>query len=69
MIVRKITSGGRKHITEYPICNDSQKTGDRPEEVIRVDTMEMAALLLRYFQGGFLSQADRDRVTDALRHV
>ena len=45
------------------------ETGDRPEEVIRVDTMEMAALLFRYFQGGYLSQADRDRVTDALRHV
>lgn len=68
LIIRKMVLGSsRSRITVYSVCNDARETGAGPEEVIRVDDLELAALVLRYLRGDPLKDPDQDLAREALR--
>ena len=68
MIIEKHRVGahGRKII--YTVCNSIADTGEiRTEEIVRFDTLELAAIVLRYLRGDSLSEADEYRAKEAIK--
>ena len=68
MIIEKHRVGahGRKII--YTVCNSIADTGEiRTEEIARFDTLELAAIVLRYLRGDSLSEADEYRAKEAIK--
>lgn len=71
MIITRYTIGtGKNRRSVYAICTTPQENGSsRPEEVTRFDTMEAAALVLRYLTGAALDAEDAARAREILRTV
>ena len=71
MIISAHTIGaGKKRSKVYAICTTPAENGSsRPEEVTRFDTMEAAALVLRYLTGAALDAEDTARAREILRTV
>lgn len=71
MIISAHTIGtGKRRSRVYAICTTPQENGSsRPEEVTRFDTMEAAALVLRYLTGAALDAEDTARAREILRTV
>ena len=71
MIITRYTIGtGKNRRSVYAICTTPQENGSsRPEEVTRFDTMEAAALVLRYLTGAALDAEDTARAREILRTV
>ena len=68
MIIEKHRVGahGRKAI--YTICNSIVETGEsRADEIARLVTLELAAIVLRYLRGDSLSEADTYRAKEAIK--
>lgn len=71
MIITCYTIGaGKKRSKVYAICTTPAENGSsRPEEITRFDTMEAAALVLRYLTGAALEAEDAARAREILRTV
>ena len=71
MIITRYTIGtGKNRRSVYAICTTPQENGSsRPEEITRFDTMEAAALVLRYLTGAALDAEDAARAREILRPV
>ena len=62
MIIEKHHVGAHGKTTIYTLCNSIADTGEsRTEEIARFDTLELAAIVLRYLRGDSLSEADEYR--------
>lgn len=71
MIITSQTIGaGKKRSTVYTICTTPAENGNSyPHEVCRFDTMEAAALALRYLSGAALDAEDTARAREILHSV
>ena len=68
MIIEKHRVGARGRKTIYTICNSIAETGEsRTDEIARFDTLELAAIVLRYLRGDSLSEADTYRAKEAIK--
>ena len=67
MIIEKKEVGAYGKKTKYAVCADVTETGDKPREIIRVDTLELATIIMRYMRGDSLSEADEYRAHEAIR--
>ena len=68
IITTKTIGTGKNRRSVYVICTTPQENGSsRPEEITRFDTMEAAALVLRYLTGAALDAEDAARVREILR--
>ena len=67
MVIEKLHVGahGRKII--YAVCADQTETGDKPHEIARFDTLDVATAVLRYMRGDSLSEADEYRAKEAIK--
>ena len=67
MIIEKHRVGAHGRKTIYTICNSIAETGEsRTDEIARFDTLELAAIVLRYLRGDSLSEADEYRAKAAI---
>lgn len=71
MIITRYTIGtGKNRRNVYAIYTTPQENGSsRPEEITRFDTMEAAAIVLRYLTGAALDAEDAARAREILRPV
>ena len=71
MIIERHTIGaGRKSKNVYGICTTPAENGsDRPLEIARFQTLEQAALVLRYMAGGDLNQDEAEFARVAMRQA
>ena len=53
----------------YVICNDHSETGDYPHELIRVDSLKKAALLLRYLRGDLITDSETHQALEILDEI
>lgn len=69
MIIEKHTLGaGKRRHDVYAIVNTPAESGDRyGSELARFDDLETAATVLRYMNGGELSEADTIRAQEAMK--
>lgn len=68
MIIEKHRVGAHGRKTIYKICNSIAETGEsRTDEIARFDTLELAAIVLRYLRGDSLSEADEYRAKEAIK--
>ena len=68
MIIEKHRVGAHGRRAIYPICNSMAETGEsRTDEIARFDTLELAAIVLRYLRGDSLSEADEYRAKEAIK--
>lgn len=68
MIIEKHRVGAHGRKTIYTICNSIAETGEsRTDEIARFDTLETAAIVLRYLRGDSLSEADEYRAKEAIK--
>ena len=68
MIIEKHNVGAHGRKTIYTICNSIADTGaDRTDEIARFDTLDTAAIVLRYLRGDSLSEADTAAAKEALK--
>ena len=68
MIIEKHRVGAHGRKTIYTICNSIAETGEsRTDEIARFDTLELAAIVLRYLRGDSLSEADEYRAKEAIK--
>ena len=68
MIIEKHRVGAHGRKTIYTICNNIAETGEsRTDEIARFDTLELAAIVLRYLRGDSLSEADEYRAKEAIK--
>ena len=68
MIIEKHNVGAHGRKTIYTICNSIADTGEsRTDEIARFDTLETAAIVLRYLRGDSLSEADTAAAKEALK--
>lgn len=69
MIIEKLNIGAHTKTLKYAVCADATETGDRPQEIARFDTLEEAAIVLRYMNGGQISEDDEQRAKEAIKKV
>lgn len=70
MIIVKANIGANSKKTVYKVCNDVGETGELyPCEICRFDSLEVAAIVMRYLRGDYLSETDAERAHDALKKV
>lgn len=68
MIIERHRVGAHQRKTIYAICNSIADTGEsRTDEIARFDTLETAAIVLRYLRGDGLSEADTAAAKEALK--
>lgn len=68
MIIEKMNIGANGKRTVYRVCNDASETGETmPREICRFNSLEVAAIVMRYLRGDYLSEADAERAHDALK--
>ena len=68
MIIEKYNVGAQGRKIIYTVCNSIADTGEsRTEEIARFDTLELAAIVLRYLRGDSLSEADTYRAKEAIK--
>ena len=68
MIIEKHRVGAHGRKTIYTICNSIAETGEsRTDEIARFDTLELAAIVLRYLRGDSLSEADTETAKEAIK--
>ena len=68
MIIEKHRVGAHGRKTIYTICNSIAETGEsRTDEIARFDTLELAAIVLRYLRGDSLSEADEYRAKEVIK--
>jgi hypothetical protein len=68
MIIEKQRIGAHGHTTIYRLCNSIADTGaERTDEIARFDTLETAAIVLRYLRGDSLSEADTAAAKEAIK--
>lgn len=68
MIIERHRVGAHQRKTIYAICNSIADTGEsRTDEIARFDTLETAAIVLRYLRGDSLSEADTAAAKEALK--
>ena len=68
MIIERHRVGAHQRKTIYAICNSIADTGEsRTDEIARFDTLETAAIVLRYLRGDSLSEADTAVAKEALK--
>ena len=68
MIIERHRVGAHQRKTIYAICNSIVDTGEsRTDEIARFDTLETAAIVLRYLRGDSLSEADTAAAKEALK--
>lgn len=68
MIIEKQRIGAHGKTTIYTLCNSIADTGEScTDEIARFDTLELAAIVLRYLRGDSLSAADEYRAKEAIK--
>lgn len=68
MIIERHRVGAHQRKTIYAICNSIADTGEScTDEIARFDTLELAAIVLRYLRGDSLSEADEYRAKEAIK--
>ena len=67
MEIERRRVGAHSKQTRYALCADAQPTGAALREIVAFDSLELAAMALRYMNGGSMSEADENRVKDALK--
>ena len=67
MIIEKRQIGAQGKRTIYAVCADATETGDKPHEITRADTLELATIIMRYMRGDSLSEADKYRAREAIK--
>ena len=67
MIIEKLNIGAHTKTVKYAVCADATETGDRPQEIARFDTLELATVVMRYMRGDSLSETDEYRAKEALK--
>ena len=67
MVIEKYNIGAHGKRTVYAVCADAQETGDKLHEIARFDTLELAAIAMRYLRGDSLSEADTLKAQEAIR--
>ena len=67
MIIDKLNIGAHTKTVKYAVCADATETGDRPQEIARFDTLELATVVMRYMRGDSLSETDEYRAKEALK--
>ena len=67
MIIDKLNIGAHCKSVKYAVCADATETGDRPQEIARFDTLELATVVMRYMRGDSLSETDEYRAKEALK--
>ena len=70
MFIDKYQIGANCKKTVYAVCIDATKTGEaRPREIARFNSLELAAIVMRYLRGDYLSEADAERAHDAIKEA
>ena len=73
MIIQKLFLGEKGDNIYYAICADKKETGAdlKPcaPEIARFESIEDAAIVLKYLRGDFLSREDTDRAKENLRQI
>ena len=67
MVIEKRHIGANCKRVVYAVCADATETGDKPHEIMRADSLEMATIVMRYMRGDSLSEADEYRAHEAIR--
>lgn len=68
MIIKTYSIGaGKRRSRVYAICTTPAENGSSsPEEITRFDTMEAAALILRYLSGAELENSEAHRAREIM---
>ena len=69
MIIDKLNIGAHGKTVKYAVCADATETGDRPQEIARFDTLELATVVMRYMRGDSLSDDDEQRAKEAIKAI
>lgn len=67
MIIERMEIGAHGKTVKYAVCADATETGDKPHEIARFDTLELATVVMRYMRGDSLSEADEYRAKEAVK--
>lgn len=68
MIISKQHSGAHGKITKYLVGYSKAETGeDRPEWIASFESLELAAIVMRYLCGYPLNEDDETRAKEALK--
>lgn len=69
MIIEKLNIGAHGRKIVYAVCADAQETGDKPHEIARFETLELATIAMRYMRGDSLRDTDEYRAHEAIRRA
>ena len=67
MVIEKLHLGAHGRKVFYAVCADQTETGDKLHEICRLETLELATVVMRYMRGDSLSEADEYRAKEALK--
>lgn len=69
MVIEKKHIGANCKKVVYAVCADATETGDKPHEITRADTLELAIIIMKYMRGDSLSESDKFRAHEAIRQA
>lgn len=69
MVIEKKHIGANCRKVVYDVCADATETGDGLREIVRLDSLELATIVMRYMRGDSLSEADEYRAHEAIRNA
>ena len=67
MVIDKKHIGANCRKVVYEVCADATETGDGLHAIIRLESLELATIVMRYMRGDSLSEADEYRAHEAIR--
>ena len=67
MVIDKKYIGANCRKVVYDVCADATETGDGLHAIVRLDSLELATIVMRYMRGDSLSEADEYRAHEAIR--
>lgn len=66
MIIQKLAF---KNGFKYAVCNDAAETGTEAREIARFNSLEIAAIVMRYLRGDSLTDTEEYRAKEAIKKV
>ena len=70
MIINRYQIGtGKRKRDVFGVCADATETGDKPKEIARFDTLDIATAVMRYMRGDELTADDEARAKEAITKV
>ena len=68
MVIEKKHVGANCRKVVYDVCADATETGDGLHAIVRLDSLELATIVMRYMRGDSLSDDDTEKAKTAIKN-